>query len=94
MTNPIDTRPEFFELKNRAVSDLDECIREMEARVAELRSYRHSVARSENIPSATGYLVYAVGVMTAQPVRSLSIQDTLFFISDLGRLYPQTETEE
>ena len=92
MTNQ-DTRPEFFELKNKAVSDLDECIREMEARVAELRSYRHSVARSENIPAATSNLVYAVGVMTAQPVRSMSIQDAMFRIAELGRLFPQTEIE-
>ena len=93
MTNPIDTRPEFFELKNRAVSDLDECIREMEARVAELRSYRHSVARSENIPSATSNLVYAVGVMTNQPVRYSSLQDVMYRITDFGRLHPKTETE-
>ena len=92
MTNQ-DNRPEFFELKNNAVSDLDECIREMEARVAELRSYRHSVARSENIPAATSNLVYAVAVMTAQPVRSMSIQDVIFRIAEFGRLFPQTETE-
>lgn len=92
MTNQ-DNRPEFFELKNRAVSDLDECIRELEARVAQLRSYRHSVARSENIPAATSNLVYAVGVMTTQPVRSMSVQDAMFRISEFGRLFPQTEIE-
>ena len=57
-------------------------------------TYRYSVARSENIQAASSNLVYAVGVMTAQPVRSMTIQDAMFRIAEFGRLFPTTtETE-
>lgn len=92
--NPIEVSNDFFMLRNSVLIDLDECIREMEARVAELRTYRHSVARAKTPGGVANHVNNCVGVMTAQAIRTGSLSELLYKVPALGMLEWQHQQYE
>ena len=82
---------DFTWMKNNTVADIDRCIREMENRVNELRTYRHAVASSFNPNSAAAHASRAISTMFGQPIQTLVLECLITRVASLGELAGKQE---